>query len=295
MTNVSRLDEYQQEKLKELNQELGENQVKLGQASADHAAFKEADYKRFQAAKEKLAAAITEAIPVKSFSVEILHLEYFSRDNGKTYIDVRLGWGRSTAFNHMIEYEINQNAWAQAYAWEDKDSVTFKIRHLPDVLEVADADVLEPILSDAQAILYAYKTGIIEKCIHEHLGNGEVARSRRSRELEGDVGQIEKRIRELESLIKEAELGFRVGGVFWLSALDDGTRASRYAHDELILVTKLTDKMFFYKVVDFTLIYEDDTPSVKSIFDHEFRARMDMSRLKVVSDKLYADVKALIN
>ena len=189
--------------------------------------------------------------------------------------------------SHMIEYEINQNAWDPKHAWEDKDSVTFKIRHLPDVLEVVDAEVLEPILSDAQAILNAYKTGIIEKCIHEHLGNGEVARSRRSGELEGDERQFRERIRELESLIKEAELGFRVGGVFWLSALDDGTRASRYAHDELILVTKLTDKMFFYKAVDFS--------DVKSIFDHEFRARMDISRLKVVSDKLYADVKELIN
>lgn len=288
MTNVSRLDEYQQKKLKELNQEREEQQAKLTQASAELDAVREADYKRFLAAKEKLAAAITEVIPVKSFSVEILHLEYFSRDNGKTYIDVRLGWGRSTAFNHMIEYEINQNA------WEDEDGATFKIRHLPDVLEVADADVLELILSDAQVILNAYKTGIIEKCIHEHLGNGEVARSARSRELEVEVRQLETRIRELDSLIKEAELGFRVGGVFWLSALDDGTRASRYARDELILVTKLTDKMFFYKVVDFNW-GEDDTPDVKSIFDHEFRARMDMSRLKAVSDKLYADVKELIN
>lgn len=288
MTNVSRLDEYQQKKLKELNQEREEQQAKLTQASAELDAVSKKALEINLAAREKLVSAITDAIPVKSFSVEILHLEYFSRDNGKTYINVALGWGRSTAFNHMIEYEINQNVWG------DKDSVTFKIRHLPDVLEVADADVLEPILSDAQVILNAYKTGIIEKCIHEHLGNRETAWSARSRELEVDVRQIEEGIRELDSLIKEAELGFRVGGVFWLSALDDGTRASRYARDELILVTKLTDKMFFYKVVDFTW-GEDDTPDVKSIFDHEFRARMDMSRLKAVSDKLYADVKELIN
>lgn len=288
MTNVSRLDEYQQKKLKELNQEREEQQVKLSQVSAELDAVSRRNLEIYMAAKEKLVSAITDAIPVKSFSVEILRLEYFFRDNGKTYIDVRLGWGRSTVFNHMIEYEIKQNN------WRDKDSVTFKIRDLPDVLEVADADVLEPILSDAQVILNAYKTGIIEKCIHEHLGNRETAWSVRSRELEGDVRQVEERIRELDSLIKEAELGFRVGGVFWLSALDDGTRASRYARDELILVTKLTDKMFFYKVVDFTW-GEDDTPDVKSIFDHEFRARMDMSRLKAVSDKLYADVKELIN
>ncbi len=288
MTNVSRLDEYQQEKLKELNQEREEQQAKLTLASAELDAVSKKALEINLAAKEKLVSAITDAIPVKSFSVEILRLEYFSRDNGKTYIDVRLGWGRSTAWNHMIEYEIKQNN------WRDEDSVTFKIQDLPDVLEVADADVLEPILSDAQVILNAYKTGIIEKCIHEHLGNRETAWSVRSRELEGDVRQIEAGIRELDSLIKEAELGFRVGGVFWLSALDDGTRAFRYARDELILVTKLTDKMFFYKVVDFTW-GEDDTPDVKSIFDHEFRARMDMSRLKAVSDKLYADVKELIN
>lgn len=288
MTNVSRLDEYQQKKLKELNQEREEQRVKLSQVSAELDAVSRRNLEIHLAAKEKLVSAITDAIPVKSFSVEILHLEYFSRDNGKTYIDVGLGWGRSTAFNHMIEYEIKQNK------WNGEDGATFKIRHLPDVLEVVDADVLEPILSDAQVILNAYKTGIIEKCIHEHLGNGEAAWSVRSRELEGDVRQVEERIRELDSLIKEAELGFRVGGVFWLSALDDGTRASRYARDELILVTKLTDKMFFYKVVDFAW-GEDDTPDVKSIFDHEFRARMDMSRLKAVSDKLYADVKELIN
>lgn len=288
MTNVSRLDEYQQEKLKELNQEREEQQAKLTLASAELDAVSKKALEINLAAKEKLVSAITDAIPVKSFSVEILRLEYFSRDNGKTYIDVRLGWGRSTAWNHMIEYEIKQNN------WRDEDSVTFKIQDLPDVLEVADADVLEPILSDAQVILNAYKTGIIEKCIHEHLGNRETAWSVRSRELEGDVRQIEAGIRELDSLIKEAELGFRVGGVFWLSALDDGTRAFRYARDELILVTKLTDKMFFYKVVGFTW-GEDDTPDVKSIFDHEFRARMDMSRLKAVSDKLYADVKELIN
>lgn len=288
MTNVSRLDEYQQKKLKELNQEREEQQAKLTQASAELDAVSKKALEINLAAREKLVSAITDAIPVKSFSVEILRLEYFSRDNGKTYINVRLGWGRSTAFDHMIEYEIKQNS------WRDEDGATFKIRHLPDVLEVVDADVLEPILSDAQVILNAYKTGIIEKCIHEHLGNRETAWSARSRELEVDVRQIEEGIRELDSLIKEAELGFRVGGVFWLSALDDGTRASRYARDELILVTKLTDKMFFYKVVDFTW-GEDDTPDVKSIFDHEFRARMDMSRLKAVSDKLYADVKELIN
>lgn len=294
MTNVSRLDEYQQKKLKELKELNQELLVKLAQASTEQTAVYEADHVRFQAAREKLASAIADAIPVKSFPVEILSLEYFSRDNGKTYINVGLGWGRSAAFNNMIEYKINQNVWG------DKDSVTFKIRHLPDVLEVADADVLEPMLSDAQVILNAYKTGIIEKCIHEQLGNGEVAPSARSRELEAEVHQLEKRIRELESLIKEAELGFRVGGVFWLSSHDDGnrrhdgSRASRYARDELILVTKLTDKMFFYKAVDFSW-GEDDTPVVKSIFDHEFRARMDISRLKAVSDKLYADVKELIN
>jgi hypothetical protein len=288
MTNVSRLDEYQQKKLKELNQEREEQQVKLSQVSAELDAVSKKDLEIRLAAKEKLVSAITDAIPVKSFSVEILHLEYFSKDNGKTCIDVRLGWGRSTAFNHMIEYEIKQNK------WNGEEGATFKIRNLPDVLEVVDADVLEPILSDAQVILNAYRTGIIEKCIHEHLGNGEAARSARSRELEVEVRQLEDRIRELDSLIKEAELGFRVGGVLWLSALDDGTRASRYARDELILVTKLTDKMFFYKVVDFAW-GEEDTPDVKSIFDHEFRARIDMSRLKAVSDKLYADVKELIN
>lgn len=289
MTNVSRLDEYQQKKLKELKELNQELLVKLAQASAEQTAVYEADRMRFQAAKEKLVSAITDAIPVKSFLVEILHLEYFSRDDGKTYIDVRLGWGRSTSFNHMIEYEIKQNSF-----WGDEDSVTFKIRHLPDVLEVADADVLEPMLSDAQVILNAYRTGIIEKCIHEHLGNGEAARSARSRELKTEVHQLEERIRESESLIREAELGFRIGGVFWLSALDDGTRASRYARDELILVTKLTDKMFFYKAVDFSW-GKDDTPEVEGIFDHEFRARIDISRLKAVSDKLYADVKELIN